>query len=70
MIYTTFNSLQSQVGVQAPIEWSGFCRFIQDVPAYQDKSAQPLIKLGTYGANSRANALYEAHGIELDYDDC
>ena len=69
MIYTTFESLHSQQGQQHSIEWGGFCRLIQDVPAYPDKKAQPLIKLGAYQADSRANDLHEAHGIELDYDD-
>lgn len=69
MNYTTFENLHSQQGQQSSIEWGGFCRLILDVPAYPDKSAQPLIKLGIYGADSRANDLHEVHGIELDYDD-
>lgn len=71
VIYTTFNSLQSQTGTQTSTEWGGFCRFIQDVPAYQDKSAQPLIKLGIYQNDSRAGGseLQQIYGLELDYDD-
>ena len=69
MIYTAFENLHSQQGQQHSIDWPGFCSFIQQVPAYPDKSAQPLIKLGTYGAFSRANDLLSAEGLELDYDD-
>ncbi len=71
MIYTTFDNLQSQQGKPSSIEWGGFCRFIQNVPAYSGKQQQPLIKLGTYQNNSRAQGceLKDVHGIELDYDD-
>ena len=69
--YTVFDSLHSQQGKQHTDDWSGDCRFFRDVPAYAEKTQQPLIKMGIFQNDSRAlgSELLQVHGLEGDYDD-
>ena len=68
--YTIFDSLHNPQGAKNTASWADVCRMLQDVPAYQSKTAQPLIKLGTFENSSRGagHSLTNISGIEIDYD--
>lgn len=70
MNYTTFNNLINPEGRRVTSAWVELTRLLQSVPAYPDKKAQPLIKLGTFEGDSRGagHSLTTISGIELDYD--
>ena len=68
--YTIFDSLHNPQGAKNTASWADVCRMLQDVPAYQSKTAQPLIKLGTFENSSRGagHSLTTISGVEIDYD--
>lgn len=70
MKITIFNSLTSTQGRALEISWQDFCRARQNEAPYQDKKAQPLVKLGIFDNDSRGqgSSLLTISGIELDYD--
>lgn len=70
MNYTTFNSLHNPQGTRHTSTWVDIARLIQNVPAYQSKAEQPLIKMGIFEGDSRGagHGLVSISGIEIDYD--
>jgi hypothetical protein len=70
MNYTTFNSLHNPIGIKNTTTWGNLCDTLKHVPTYPTKSAQPLIKLGTFDNDSRGqgNSLATISGVEIDYD--
>ena len=70
MNYTTFNSLHNPQGTRHSASWADVCRMLQDVPAYQSKAEQPLLKLGVFEGDSRGagHSLTTISGVEIDYD--
>lgn len=70
MNYTTFDGLHNPQGTRRASTWADVARLIQNVPAYPNKSSQPLIKLGVFEGDSRGagHSLVSISGIEIDYD--